>query len=248
MVGSASCGDIASHIFVKNKRYNYMENCVICEDYEIQLKEALSELSLAHVIIRLLQNELIMSTTSKRADGNILFSTSNMGVRVDNNKEWTRVSPKKKHIEKSNKRSKGEIVSIGHLITTTNCFTLLHNLDNQADRWEGQECSEWILSTKNITKVRKQHNSGVRIPTIINGRIINSGNRNPSLLMKKTTHVAGSKWINVDNNVRIIGDSHLRDTAARINQYFNAKFEVCGLIKPGANTKQLVDSLSTDFQ
>jgi hypothetical protein len=95
--------------------------------------------------------------TSKRADDNDLVSTNNTGVRVDNNKEWTLVSSKK-HIEKSNKCSKGETVPTGHLIMTTNCFTSLHNLeDNQADPWEGQECSEWTSSTKNIRKIRKQH-------------------------------------------------------------------------------------------
>jgi hypothetical protein len=59
-----------------------IENCVICEDYEIQLKEALSELSSAQVIIKLLQNELLISTTSKRADGGDLVSASNKVVRV----------------------------------------------------------------------------------------------------------------------------------------------------------------------
>jgi 23S rRNA pseudoU1915 N3-methylase RlmH len=52
----------------------------------------------------------------------------------------------------------------------------------------------------------------------------------------------------VDHKVRIIGDSHIRDTAARINQYLNTKFEVCSLIKLCANTKQLVDSLNNDFE
>jgi lysophospholipase L1-like esterase len=45
-----------------------------------------------------------------------------------------------------------------------------------------------------------------------------------------------------------MGDSHFRHTAARINQYLNTKFEVCSLIKPGANTKQLADSVKTDFE
>jgi lysophospholipase L1-like esterase len=40
----------------------------------------------------------------------------------------------------------------------------------------------------------------------------------------------------------------ISDTAARINQYLNTKFDVCILIKPGAYTKQLVDSLKTDFE
>jgi hypothetical protein len=66
--------------------------------------------------------------------------------------------------------------------------------------------------------------------------------------MKKSSYVAGSKCNNIDHKVRIIGDSHLRDTAARINQYLNTKLEVCSLIKPGAYTKQLVDSLKLDVE
>jgi hypothetical protein len=76
MADSASCGDTASHIFVKNKSDNDMSNCVSCKDYEIQLKEALNELSSAHLIIRLLQNELLILTTFKNAVSNDLVSTS----------------------------------------------------------------------------------------------------------------------------------------------------------------------------
>jgi hypothetical protein len=65
--------------------------------------------------------------------------------------------------------------------------------------------------------------------------------------MKKSSHVTASKC-STDHKVRIIGDSHLRDTVARINQYLNKNFEVCSLIKPGAHTKQLMDSLKTDFE
>jgi hypothetical protein len=40
--------------------------------------------------------------------------------------------------------------------------------------------------------------------------------------------------------VKIIGDSHLKGSAARINQYLNTKFEVSSFIKPGACTNQIV--------
>jgi hypothetical protein len=128
----------------------------------------------------------------------------------NNNKEWTLVISKK-HIEKSNKHNKCETVSTGYLTTTSNRFTMLHNLeDNQTDPKEGQECSEWTSSTKCIWKINKQHNPGIRIPTIINGRIINSENRNPTLVTKKSSHVADFKCNNIDHTVRIIDDSHLR--------------------------------------
>jgi hypothetical protein len=133
MVQSASCGDTASHIFIKNKGGNGRSNCISCKDYEIQLKEALNKLSSAHLIIKPLQNELQILTTSKNADSNGLVSTSKTGVCVDNIKEWTLVNSEK-HIEKSNKRNKGEAVSMGYLTMTSNHFTKPHNLkDNQTD-------------------------------------------------------------------------------------------------------------------
>jgi hypothetical protein len=48
--------------------------------------------------------------------------------------------------------------------------------------------------------------------------------------------------------VKIVGNSHLRGTAARIDQYLNTKFEVCISVKPGANTEELVDTLEKDFK
>jgi hypothetical protein len=42
--------------------------------------------------------------------------------------------------------------------------------------------------------------------------------------------------------VLIIGDSHLKGSAARINQFLNMEFSVCSFIKPGATINQLVFS------
>jgi hypothetical protein len=47
--------------------------------------------------------------------------------------------------------------------------------------------------------------------------------------------------------VKIIGDSHLKGSAARINQYLNTKFEVCSFIKPGARSNQIVHSQEIEF-
>jgi hypothetical protein len=42
--------------------------------------------------------------------------------------------------------------------------------------------------------------------------------------------------------VLIIGDSHLKGSAARTNQFLSKKFSVCSFIKPGATINQLVSS------
>jgi hypothetical protein len=75
-----------------------------------------------------------------------------------------------------------------------------------------------------------------------------SGIQYITVTKKKTTHVADTKLKKFEHEVKIIGGSHLKENAARINQYLNTNFEVCSLIKPGANTKQLVDSLEMDLK
>jgi len=47
--------------------------------------------------------------------------------------------------------------------------------------------------------------------------------------------------------VKVIGDSHLKGLAARINQFLQKKFEVCSFIKPGATANHLEHSQETKF-
>jgi 23S rRNA pseudoU1915 N3-methylase RlmH len=52
----------------------------------------------------------------------------------------------------------------------------------------------------------------------------------------------------IGHKVKILGDSHLRRTASKIDQYLNTKFEVCSWIKPGANTTEMVNTLVKDLK
>jgi lysophospholipase L1-like esterase len=47
--------------------------------------------------------------------------------------------------------------------------------------------------------------------------------------------------------VKILGDSHLKGSSTRINQYLNTKFEISSLIKPGACINQLVLSQENEL-
>ena len=62
------------------------------------------------------------------------------------------------------------------------------------------------------------------------------------------THVSGTNSNNKEHKVKIVGDSHLRGTATRVDQYLNTIFGVCSWIKPGANTEELVDTLERYFK
>jgi hypothetical protein len=48
--------------------------------------------------------------------------------------------------------------------------------------------------------------------------------------------------------VEIKGDSHLKGSATRLNQYLNTKFKIGSLIKPGANANQLVLSQEKELK
>ena len=64
-------------------------------------------------------------------------------------------------------------------------------------------------------KINKQHSADIKIPIIINGRITNSDERNPSVAKDITKHVSGTNFTNCMFKVKIIGNSHLKGSAAR---------------------------------
>jgi hypothetical protein len=67
---------------------------------------------------------------------------------------------------------------------------------------------------------------GNKIPTIINGRVMNGDSKKPSRTLVNSSRVPGTKNKKYGHKVKIIGDSHLKGSAAKINQYLNTKFEV----------------------
>jgi hypothetical protein len=195
--------------------------CKKCSEYETQLKEVLDELGLAQTVIKILQKELPTSTTIKNAYGNDLVSKEGFGKQV-NTRVWTLVTSKN-YTVKPNKSDKCETATSDQLITTTNRFTPLSNPEiNNADSSGLQEQSE--LSTQNMHKTMKQHRIGIKIPMIVNGRIMNSDDRNPTTAKKNVTYVSGTNFNNKEHKVKIVGDSHHRGTATRIDQYLNTKF------------------------
>jgi hypothetical protein len=96
------------------------------------------------------------------------------------------------------------------------------------------------ISTTSTRKnaIRQKKNGINKIPTIINGRVKNSNMQNPSKTKFKFLRAKPDKSINFDHKVRIIGDSHLKGSAIKINQYLNTNFVVSSFIEPAADIKQ----------
>ena len=76
-----------------------------------------------------------------------------------------------------------------------------------------------------------QHNAGWKIPTIVNGRIASNCNvnKNPIRIMNKQHSTSNQKFTKFMNKVEIIGDSHLKGLAVKINQYLNSKVRYVAL-------------------
>jgi hypothetical protein len=115
----------------------------------------------------------------------------------------------KNYIVKPNKSDKCEIATSDQLITTTNRFTPLSNLEVNEDSSGLQEQSEGI-SNQNMLKTKKQHRIDTKIPTIVYGRMTHSDDRNPTATKKEKTHLSGTNLSNKEHKVKIVGDSHLR--------------------------------------
>jgi hypothetical protein len=65
----------------------------------------------------------------------------------------------------------------------------------------------------------------------------NSYKRNVNTLNKIKKH-----------NVMIIGDSHCKGNTIRISELLGQKYEVCGMIKPGAGATEIVAEVNANYR
>jgi hypothetical protein len=69
------------------------------------------------------------------------------------------------------------------------------------------------ISTQNMNTTPNQHKKGMKIPTIINGRLISGGDRKPTT--RKKEEIKSSTGTRTSHKVKILGDSHLRGIAPK---------------------------------
>jgi hypothetical protein len=68
-------------------------------------------------------------------------------------------------------------------------------------------------------------------------------------LAKKVCNTQSNSIVRLtEHKVKIIGDSHLKGSASRINQHLNTKYKLTSLIKPGANINHLVHSQDKELK
>ena len=228
-------------------------NCANCASMGKQLHSALLELKSAEAIISLLREDVKNTTLGSSADPQYLApscetSECETSEYEQTSEKWTSVVCKNSKIKVTCDR---KMVNIQQHLVSTNRFAPLSTLtENQEDMMEQASKCKRPQSINPTMESTLQHSTGWKIPTIVNGRIINNFNNNKKPIRKinnqlRTPSQRSAKRI---HKVEIIGDSHLKGSAVKINQYRNTKFKVCGLTKPGASTNQLVCSQENDLK
>jgi hypothetical protein len=83
---------------------------------------------------------------------------------------------------------------------------------------------------------------------IMNGRVECSAIQNFSKSKMRISKVKLTKNNKYLHKVHIIGDSHFKGIATKINPYLGTNYVVSSFIKPGANVKQIVETQETEFK
>ena len=142
-------------------------------------------------------------------------------------KEWTTV-PSRSNSSKPNKSSIWKLTATNQHIATTNRFTPLHNLQDNDAESNGQQLQEQKKQIghtleRNTNETSNQHRKGMKIPTVINGRLIYSDQKSTT---RKKERKRSPTETRTSHKVKILGDSQYRGIASKIDQYLTSKFEI----------------------
>jgi len=227
--------------------------CVNCAAMQKQLHSVLLELKSAETIISLLREDRKNNTpdvSAVRQCTTPLCVTSE-GVTCESeqhSEKWTTVVSKNNKVKVT---CDSNIANVKHHLVFNNKFAPLlavpENQDEMIDYTSNCKRPQFANpKTVNSTQL----STGWKIPTIVNGRTISnySVNKKPIRNKSKQLNTFNQRPIKAAHKVEIIGDSHLKGSAGKINQYLNTKFKVSGLTKPGASVIHVVGSQEENFK
>ena len=216
-----------------------VNNCANCVLKDQQLQLALTELESAQTIISILQEDIKHRSASFTQQAN---QDSKTRGNSQGNQKWETVLYNNMRSKKfCNPEVKKRHISASY--DTANRYALLYNLK---DTEEDIMCMDNHARTSlPPTKPPIQQRMGSSIPTIVNGTV------NHKLGSKTTKKVCNNQAVTVrsiEHKVKIIGDSHLKGSATRINQYLNTKYQLTSFIKPGANMNHLIQTQDKELK
>jgi hypothetical protein len=230
--------------FLLNSLVNKEEyTCGNCRDRENKMKEALNKLRLAQTIISILQNELILTSTT----------TCTVNRPHSNIEVWKLAAYN--NIVKSQRRAKSvrsERAAYSYSVSTANRFSPLSYLES---------CeyvpTQRIHKTTNIRSKCNKHpdNSywNLCVPSELQCTTFKqeetTHTKSHQSKVKKTQFV---KSLNeVKHKILLIGDSHARNRAHllqdNLNSDFNSDIKVSSFVKPGARMNEVINTVREEL-
>jgi len=209
-------------------------NCPNCFILKEELQLVLQEFESAKTIISLLRDDNNSTSAPSVSDSPMpgVISTVNIHDHGDANWFPARHKVNKKKIS-YNTAWKAELSTI-----SSNHFSPLDNLKaNQEDEVITVNNSENIFTSSTLKNYINHQTGRKKIPMVINRVVKNSDIQKPSKTKSIPLYAKPDKFMKCDHKAYIIGDSHLKGSATKINQYLNTNFVVSIFIKPGANIK-----------
>jgi len=232
-MADATTSNVAlSNLLLNSSGSTKGNTCKRCDESEIQLNEALSELSSAQTIISILQKELILAKTSTSIDPDIRLHNE------PDTEAWKPITYNTRNKVNPQKKDRPSLIgptSFNFPFLTTNRYSPLANL-----------VSDEHASAQKIIKSMDIHSKASKIPTIINGinvyyseplSVISNQEDSPNITspQKKAKNTKRKIRLNkVKHKVLFIGDSHARKCAQLLPDNLNTDFKVTGFVKPSA--------------
>jgi hypothetical protein len=213
-------------------------NCPNCFVLKEQLEIVTQELKSARTIISLLKEDSDFPALDCPLQGQ---PTANIQYVKDLN--WNTVT------YKANKKKLSTAKNIWKTELQFASMNRFSSLDNPKEHQKKNDPAPVNNSVNPPINHPRKNASGMnKIPTIINGRVEYSAIRNSYKNKMKTLNVKPIKINKYIHKVHIIGNSHFKGIATRINQYLDTNFMVSSFVKPGANVKQIVETQEMEFK
>ena len=204
------------------------DKCLNCVKMKEQLDSAIQDLKTAGTIITMLSAELKLNSEPTASGGPNL-----------NGAKWSVIKYKNSEYNCGTTR----------YIKNFKCNSVTSNRFAPLDTIVEQQPEELTTNNKDQqTMSTRQRDCGLKIPTIVNGVIDSSRTKKPP--KAKNSVIPPMKTQNGKSSryVRIIGDSHLKGSVAKLKYHLNSYFNVSSIIKPGAKINQLLHDQENELK
>jgi hypothetical protein len=241
------CSDVfGSHCLSESKCKELEDSCVNCVNLQHKLSEALTELSSAKYIIKLLQKDL--NATSDYGNelsswyemphhslkGGEISSANLVSTQGPNNK-W--ISTNLNQFTKPNKYSKGRNMPTGEYIRTHNQY---EPISNPTDPTTGNRSTKKPTALKevdkeNLTASKQKHDNKIPECPFSTPNLQNISDSSPHQTKSQNRPTPGKCLSRNKPKIVIVGDSFAKGISGELKRNQRNDLEVIGYVRPGSS-------------